>query len=351
MPIPKLQPCLDPACDVHVGGTAPKIHCARQILRAYDRPGAIALLEQPSAKFTELGEKRTLLPLSAGVRILPGQQCQINAWANKGDPKCRIRSFHPDSLIFGTNNVPGPENWIVNDLVMDGRSQLSPHRDLPGLFFNAPGSMRVFDRISGGARVELTLTYVGEKSLGDTPYACLCGVITFKRREVKLGGGHLRAGEVRELTVRAEHAVEVFRVSILGPADRIVVSDIRYGGVSQFSVPGDIPGQLCESLALASSRPIKAGEEVTIVIKCVRGVDSEPIECALLGQEPETPEEDGWDRLVDAVIQGIASSQHNKADWALNVTMESFKQGPTERAELKRRVVTRLGHDPFKDLA
>jgi hypothetical protein len=57
-----------------------------------------------------------------------------------------------------------------------------------------------------------------------------------------------------------------------------------------------------------------------------------------------------WGRLVDNVLKGIASFKPDKAHWALDSTLSHFHQRPSQRAELKRRVIERLGRDPFEGL-
>lgn len=61
-------------------------------------------------------------------------------------------------------------------------------------------------------------------------------------------------------------------------------------------------------------------------------------------------EEALWDRLVDGVLKGVAAFKADKAHWALDATLTQFHQRPTLRAELKRRVIERLGRDPFEGL-
>jgi hypothetical protein len=68
---PKIQPCTDPAFGVHGHGADPDAHettCARQILRAYDRPGAIALLDQQPIESLEFGETRSVIPLTSPLQ-------------------------------------------------------------------------------------------------------------------------------------------------------------------------------------------------------------------------------------------------------------------------------------------
>jgi hypothetical protein len=57
-----------------------------------------------------------------------------------------------------------------------------------------------------------------------------------------------------------------------------------------------------------------------------------------------------WDRMVDRVIKGVASFKPDKAHWALDGNLTHFRQKPNQRAELKRRVIERLGRDPFEGL-
>ena len=299
----KIQPCLDRACGVHGRGAAGarEVICARQILRAYDRPGAIALLEQQPVESCEFGEQRNVLPLSSASPesyglIQPRQNCTIVAHANPQPPRQnvgrRVRSFRPERLFLSAaGTAGGAADWVVNDVVLDGRSQLAPHRNLPGEIFGALGTLRTFDRISGEAPVQVTVTYVGSNSLGVPFFASLVGVATYDRRSIKLGGGRLVAGEVRELTARAEQSMDVFRVAVGGPTERVVVHDIRFGGTSQFKQPGDIPGYLFAPEAGGGSltfKPIEAGDDVVVIIKCREDVDEEPIEVSILGQEPES---------------------------------------------------------------
>ena len=61
-------------------------------------------------------------------------------------------------------------------------------------------------------------------------------------------------------------------------------------------------------------------------------------------------EEATWNRIVDVAIKGVASFKPDKAHWALDGAISHFHQRPTQRAELKRRVIDRLGRDPFEGL-
>lgn len=61
-------------------------------------------------------------------------------------------------------------------------------------------------------------------------------------------------------------------------------------------------------------------------------------------------EEAVWDRIVDFALKGVASFKPDKAHWALDGAVQHFRQKPARRPELKRRVIARLGRDPFEGL-
>jgi hypothetical protein len=308
---PDLQPCTDPACGVHGHGADPDartVTCVRQILRAYDRPGAIALLDQQPIESFELGEERSVIPLSSppgklvGTKgqpglIQPGQSFTILVTANqavsdfaklRGVRARHVRSFRPAHLsISSAGTEGGAADWIVNDVVLDGRSQFAPHRNLPGAIFGSQtsGTLHAFDRISGEAPIEVTVTYVGARP---TPFfGTLVGSFTYDRRSIQLGGGRFAPDDVRELTVKAVCALDVLKVLVQGPAQDFIVGDIKINDVSQFVQEGDIPGDMfgCRAIdSFVAFRPIKVGDEVTIILKYV-GIEEASLECSILGQE------------------------------------------------------------------
>ncbi len=57
-----------------------------------------------------------------------------------------------------------------------------------------------------------------------------------------------------------------------------------------------------------------------------------------------------WDRIVDFTLKGVTRFKPDKAHYALDGAIQHFRQLPGLRAELKRRVITRLGRDPFEGL-
>lgn len=58
-------------------------------------------------------------------------------------------------------------------------------------------------------------------------------------------------------------------------------------------------------------------------------------------------EEALWERLVGNVTASIPRIKPGKEHYALDGVLQQFKQKPTLRAELKRRVIEAVGGDPF----
>lgn len=64
--------------------------------------------------------------------------------------------------------------------------------------------------------------------------------------------------------------------------------------------------------------------------------------------DPKKLEEAIWDRMVDYAIKGMSKMKEGMGHFALDGTMDLFKQKtPSVRAELKKRVIQQLGNDPF----
>lgn len=66
--------------------------------------------------------------------------------------------------------------------------------------------------------------------------------------------------------------------------------------------------------------------------------------------DPRLLEDAVWDQMIDLVLKGVASFKADKVHWALDSAIQHFRQKPNQRAELKRRVIARLGRDPFEGL-
>ena len=54
-----------------------------------------------------------------------------------------------------------------------------------------------------------------------------------------------------------------------------------------------------------------------------------------------------WARMADYAAKGATRFKTGKEHFALDGTLQHYQQKPALRAELKRRVIERLGHNPF----
>lgn len=63
--------------------------------------------------------------------------------------------------------------------------------------------------------------------------------------------------------------------------------------------------------------------------------------------DPAVLEDALWDRLADFTIKRIPNMKQGKEHYALEGTLQHFKQKQSALPVLKARVVAKLGHDPF----
>lgn len=110
---------------------------------------------------------RIYLPLSSGVRILPGTSMQVTA--HPQDP------FRPERIIIGGD----PNEWIVNDVRVGNRSQFSQKGDIPGVGFaaTAQNSSVSFETVQVAMDFTISATYVGTKKEGEPFLACAIGSV------------------------------------------------------------------------------------------------------------------------------------------------------------------------------
>jgi len=288
---PELAPCLDDRCPIHARGAdrerASRRTCARQILRAYDRDGAIELLEQ-EAPLPEIGSQRVIVPIACSP-IGAGQSARISVSSIEGTSPRRVHRFRAERIVLHQ----GDASWRIDDILMDGKSQIAPHRGLPAeLFFSRVSSagICVFDRIAQPLSIEILVTRLGG-SVRDVLTGGIIGQATYEPRvlSVRSEVRASRGAPAVQFEVVCEQSIEVHQF-VLTDGEDWIVHDIAIDGRSGFAQGGDIPGEAFSPETLDNFSYVgtfRAGSRVRIHATYT-GHDPEGcrIEGEFKGQEP-----------------------------------------------------------------
>ena len=110
--------------------------------------------------------------------------------------------------------------------------------------------------------------------------------------------------------------------------------------VVEYAVQHLFKGKTPKAAAAATAKKLSGGSNMLLGVHPpdVVKIDPRQLEDAL------------WDRIIGIVLKGISSFKPDKAHWALDSAINHFRQKPAQRPELKRRVIARLGRDPFEGL-
>jgi len=237
----------------------PRVGAVGCWLATSSRPAAAP---EPCDKFMvmnlDLTSKSLLvMPLLSSVqRIPPNKPTRFTNRPSHG-------AFDLSRIIIGERGTGGgAANWIVNDLEIDGRSQLS-QKDLPGALFSGlrgvatgRGSTELmlsgFDTVERGSELALIVTYVGSHPEGAPFIGTALGSRPPQRPTVVAFTTvtELPSMTATTISLRVENAP--FQVSRLviddaGTPDGAaawIVNDIRVNGKSQFAQTGDVPGDV-----------------------------------------------------------------------------------------------------------
>jgi len=294
-----VEPCVDHRCPIHARGADPTrasaLTCARQILRAYDRADAIALLEQASPP-PDAGSNRVLLQLrSLPIAVGASGRLELIGHAETvhGETRTDRRLMHHfrAERIFLPDDA---QSWRVDDVVMGGKSQIAPHGRLPAELFGhrVADTVRAFDRIARPIGIEIAVTRVGESRF-DSLHGAVLGSATYEPRVLGVHSGSRVLGHTRESAEIAQdcvHSIEAHRFVIEDSGDWLI-HDIRVDDRSLFKQPGDVPGEMFGA-AVADNfvqfGVIRAGSRVRIHVSYL-GDDPEgrPFVGEFRGQEPD----------------------------------------------------------------
>jgi len=221
--------------------------------------------DSPSASSEKLSNGRRILPLSAQAAIPPHQPTRVTARATEG--AVNIENI----MISNAGTSGGSADWVVNDIEIDGRSQLA-HKDLPGALFGFSGaagsarramttlSLEGFDPVERNHELALVVTYIGLNPEGCPFFGAAVGSRPPQRPTILpvTSKEPLRPTVKTTITARVQGAsFQVHRLEIEdsdtagGPADWIV-EDLRINGKTQFAQPGPIPGDLFATTAVGT---------------------------------------------------------------------------------------------------
>jgi hypothetical protein len=226
---------------------------------------------------------RLILPLHL-PRVLPHQPTRATARAKEGAVDIE-RIF-----ISGAGTEGGAADWIVNDIEVDGRSQLAL-KDLSGAMFSARGvaaarhasttlSVQGFDPVERDRELVLVVTYVGPNPEGVPFFASAVGSRPPQRPTVVPITTKAPLPPLTKTTITARVQNAPFDMKRLeiddgytpGGAADWIVGDLRINGRSQFAQPGPIPGDLFSTDAIETFvkiEPCEAGNAIEIDVNYI----------------------------------------------------------------------------------
>jgi hypothetical protein len=209
--------------------------------------GTVSIPVTPAEPATRW-RRRANLPLSSGIRILPKTSAQITA-----HPQCQ--TFKPLGLVILGN----PDKWVVNDIKIGNRSQLSQAGDLPGDLFAAEnvGAFVAMETCHVAMNITILVTYIGSDEAGEKFSAAIVGVaedmIAIDSESADPASDTILPmssddlippNQSAQITSRPQSAFRPERILIGGNPEDWVVHDIRVGCRSQFLQCGEVGGGL-----------------------------------------------------------------------------------------------------------
>lgn len=193
---------------------------------------------------------RMVIPLHL-PRVAPRQPTRVVGRATNG--AVYVERLH----ISGAATPGGAADWIVNDVEIDGRSQLTS-KDLPGALFGAGGvtaSFNGFDPVERDHELVVVVTYVGPNPEGVPFYGAIVGVKPAQRPTIVPIAPKEPLPLLAPTTILARMqnaAFQIQRIEIVDSAADWIVHDIKIAGKSQFIQSGDMPGDMFSTNAIDS---------------------------------------------------------------------------------------------------
>lgn len=110
---------------------------------------------------------RVMLPMRSEVNVLPGESVRITSQPQN-------MAFQPERLVIGDPT----SDWLINDIKIDGKSQLIQAGDIRGEIFSAGSTDSTavrFGEVGMGVDLEITATFVGDDAAGAPFVAAVLG--------------------------------------------------------------------------------------------------------------------------------------------------------------------------------
>ena len=231
---------------------------------------------------TDSQPTREVLPLSSDyIPIAPHVPTRI-----VGKPRYGPLMF--ERLFISSAGQSGGElDWVINDIEVDGVSQLEV-RNLSGALFSAWGkrasarlSFRGLDVIERESEVAVTVTYVGSNPRGAPFFASIVGDTPPQRPTVLpiTTENKLLPTVTTTITAMLDRPLEIDMLEIedagtSGGAADWVVNDVCVDGTSQFTMPGDVPGDMFASNALDGFVKFHPGTRIELLVTYI-GLEEE----------------------------------------------------------------------------
>ena len=234
---------------------------------------------------------RLVLPLHL-PRVLPQQPTRATARAKEG-------AVDIDRIIIsGAGTAGGAADWVVNDIEVNGRSQLAL-KNLSGALFGTRGvaanpkatttfSIEGFDPVEHDHELAIIVTYVGPNPEGVPFFASAIGSPSPQRPTIVpiVSGSPLPISTKTTIGARIENApFQVERLEIEEGWDWIV-NDLRINGRTQFAQSGDIPGDMFDTTAIdtfVSLEECAAGGEIEVDVTYIGAAEREIFKGRLAG--------------------------------------------------------------------
>ncbi len=195
-------------------------------------------------------------------------------------------------VISNAGTAGGAGDWVINDIEIDGVSQIRV-KNLSGALFSSRGvvvggrrasSCLYFsglDVIELDSEVAVTVTYVGSNEFGCPLFASIVGEAPPQRPTVLpiVTKNKLPRGVTTTITAVLDQLLEIGMLEIddtgtKGGAADWLVNDICIDGTSQLKAPGKVPGDMFETTAVDSFVKFHPGTRIELLVTYIGSNES-----------------------------------------------------------------------------